>query len=117
MIEQLARDYFKIPPDRPCHPNAWAASRRAYLRRQSDEARAAEKASRPKASKSTKADKRKLPPWFDRDWPGHTDAFREEVAALARKDKGLPADAYVGPHAWKVTAHKNYELTDVKPTQ
>jgi hypothetical protein len=112
LIEQLARDYFKLSPEQSCHPNAWAAAQRAYFRRQSYEAEAAEKASRPKAPKSTKADKRKLPPWFNRDWAGHTDAFREEVAALARKDKGLPADAYVSNHAWKITANKFYELTE-----
>lgn len=112
VIEQLARDYFKISPERPLHPNAWAASRRAYFRRQSYEARAAEKASRPKTPKRTKADKRKLPPWFNRDWSGHTDAFREEVAALVRKDKGLPANAFISPHAWKITCNKFYQLTE-----
>jgi hypothetical protein len=44
MIEQRCRDYFNIAPHLPVHPNAWAASHRAYLREQIDLRRAAEDA-------------------------------------------------------------------------
>ena len=32
LIEQRARDYFKMAPEKPVHVNAWAASQRAYWR-------------------------------------------------------------------------------------
>ena len=46
MIEQLARDYFRITPEQPVHVNAWAASQRAYDRKLYNEAQAAEKAAK-----------------------------------------------------------------------
>ena len=43
MIEQRARDYFKIAPEQPVHVNAWAASQRAYSRERWAEAEAERK--------------------------------------------------------------------------
>jgi hypothetical protein len=120
LIEQRARDYFKIAPDQPVHVNAWAASQRAYDREQNAEAEVLRKETEavtfhlvPKSrKKSPKGPRRKLAPQFDDsfwgqtlkphfnyEFPGHTDAFREEVAALARKDRGK-----------KIACHKHYVL-------
>jgi len=52
MIEQRARDYFKISPDQPVHVNAWAASQRAYWREQEAKLKAAAKARAATAPKS-----------------------------------------------------------------
>jgi hypothetical protein len=111
MIEQRARDYFNITPEQPVHVNAWAASQRAYWREQEAEA----KALAAKAPKSRKKTRRKLAPQFSRDWPGHTDAFREEVDQRVRDDRRLPPGAYVGPGWWKIACNKYYELTDAAP--
>jgi hypothetical protein len=110
MIEQRARDYFKISPEQPVHVNAWAASQQAYWREQYNEKRAAEKALAPQ---SRKAPRRNLPPEFSRSWEGHTAEFREEITNLARKDKGLPSDAYISALDWKIACHKRYERTEV----
>lgn len=116
-IEQRARDYFQISPGQPVHVNAWAASQRAYWREGYNESKAAEKAT--KAAKKAQAPKsrkkpnpRKLPPQFHIDWEGHTDEFREEVAAWARKDRRLAPGAYIGPGWWKIACNKHYELTE-----
>jgi hypothetical protein len=132
MIEQRARDYFKIAPEQPVHVNAWAASKRAYDRDQSAQALASRRETEairfslaPKSrKKSSKAPRRKLvssfdysggklKPHFNLDFEGHTPAFREEVAALARKDNGLRPNAHISPHRWKVACHKHYVLIDV----
>jgi hypothetical protein len=117
MIEQQARDYFGIAPERPVHVNAWAASQRAYWRKLHDENRAAEKAAR--AAKKAQAPKspkkrnpRKLAPQFNIDWEGHTDEFREEVAQKAREDRHLSPGTYIGPRWWKIACNKHYELTE-----
>jgi hypothetical protein len=138
MIEQRARDYFKdIPPEQPVHVNAWAASKRAYDREQSASALASRRETEaitlslaPKTrKKSSGAPRRKvvssfdycywghdgnlkgpLKPHFNRDFEGHTDAFREEVAVWARKDNGLRPNAYISPRRWKVACHKHYVL-------
>jgi hypothetical protein len=131
MIEQRARDYFQIAPERPLHPNAWAASQRAYWSERRTEAEALRKETEavefhlvPKSRKNLpKGTRRKLAPQFDRsfwgqtlkphfnyEFPGHTEAFREEVAALARKDKGKKPDAYTSPRSWKIACHKHYVL-------
>jgi hypothetical protein len=117
MIEQRAWDYFKIAPEQPVHVNAWAASDRAYWRELEHASKQAEMKAKalkkPKTPKSPKKPKpRKLAPQFNMDWEGHTTAFREEVAAWARKDKGLPSDAYIGPAEWKRACNKHYELTE-----
>jgi hypothetical protein len=117
LIEQRTRDYFNIAPEQPVHVNAWAASQRAYWREQEQVRKQAEMKAKalknPKAPKSPKKPKpRKLAPQFNMDWDGHTTAFREEVAAWARKDKGLPSDAYIGPAEWKRACNKHYELTE-----
>ncbi|MBR1272818.1 hypothetical protein JQ629_35630 [Bradyrhizobium sp. AUGA SZCCT0222] len=121
MIEQQARDYFGITPKQQVHVNAWAASQRAYWREKSKvreeaerKAKALKKAKAPKSP--TKPNRRKLAPQFNMEWVGHTDAFREEVAVLARKDKGLPSDAYIGPAGWKRACNKYYDLTEGTPT-
>ena len=128
MIEQRARDYFKIAPEQPVHVNAWAASQRAYSRERWAEAEAERKQTEaldfylvPK--KSPKGTPRRklapqhdlthwgqtLKPHFNYEFPGHTPAFREEVAALARKDRGKkPAD--ISPRSWKIACHKHYVL-------
>jgi hypothetical protein len=118
MIEQRARDYFKITPEQPVHVNAWAASQRAYWREQyrvnkeaEKIAKAAKKAQAPLRSPK-KPNPRKLAPQFNRDWEGHTDEFREEVADWARYDRGLAPGAYVGPRWWKIACNKHYELTE-----
>jgi hypothetical protein len=54
----------------------------------------------------------KLKPHFNYEFPGHTEAFREEVAALARKDKGKKPDAYVSSRSWKIACHKHYVLVE-----
>jgi hypothetical protein len=134
LIEQRCREYFKIAPDQPVHPNAWAASQRAYDRERCAKAEAERKAREavmlvlaPKSLKKskTKAPRRKivssydcgdvydvLKPHFNVEFPGHTDAFREEVAALARKDRGKKPDADISPRAWKIAAHKHYVLSE-----
>jgi hypothetical protein len=114
MIEQRCRAFFKdIPPDKPVHPNAWAASLRWYRSEQSDLRRAAEdakysllgKALKKSPSKGYKVvssflyvgrsfgdgsyTKSTLRPHFEREFKGHTPEFREEVTALARKDNHL----------------------------
>jgi hypothetical protein len=135
MIEQRARDYFKITPEQPVHVNAWAASQRAYNREQYAEAEALRKETEavsfhlvPKSrKKSPKASRRKLAPQFDHgfwgpklkphfnyEFPGHSEAFREDVAALARKDRGKKPDAYISPRSWKITCHKHYVLVEGK---
>ena len=117
MIEQQARDYFRISPGQHVHVNAWAASKRAYDRKLYNEAKAAEKTA--KAAKQAQALKppkkpnpRKLPPPFNMDWEGHSDEFREEVADWARADRGLAPGEYVGPRWWKIACNKHYELTE-----
>jgi len=131
MIEQRCRDYFQMGPDSPLHPNAWAASQRAYWREKFSEAEVIRKKTEAVAfclapKKSPKGSpRRKLAPQFDySDWgqtlkphfnyefPGHTAAFREEVAALARKDRGKKPDAHISPHMWKITCHKRYVLIE-----
>lgn len=109
MIEQRARDYFHIAPEQPVHVNAWAASQRAYWREQEAEA----KAKAPKVRKKPRKKPHKLPPQFNRDWPGHIDAFRQEVDQRVRDDRRLPPGASVGPGWWKIACNKYYELTDV----
>jgi hypothetical protein len=127
MIEQRARDYFKIPPDKPLHVNAWAASQRWYDREQQALRIATEAITfslSPKSLKksTTKASRRKivssfeypqgpLKPHFGYYFAGHTDAFREEVAVWARKDNRLRPNAYISPRRWKVACHKHYVLT------
>lgn len=54
----------------------------------------------------------KLKPHFDRDFEGHNDAFREEVAVWARKDNGLRPNAYISPRRWKAACHKHYVLIE-----
>jgi hypothetical protein len=136
MIEQRARDYFKISPGRPVHVNAWAASKRAYEREQWATAEKLRKETEatafslvPKSRKKLpKGTRRKLAPQFDLtywgqtlkphfnyEFPGHTEAFREEVAALARKDRGKKNDAYISPSSWKIACHKHYELRESGP--
>jgi hypothetical protein len=131
MIEQRARDYFKIGPEQPVHVNAWAASQRAYCREQKAEAEVLRKDREavafhlvPKAQKkSPKAPRRKLAPQFDpNDWgqtlkphfnydfPGHSAEFREKVAALARK--GKKPDVRVSHRSWKIACHKYYVLVE-----
>lgn len=67
---------------------------------------------RAKASLYSRPRKEKLAPQFNRDWEGHTDAFRAEVADWARKDRGLAPGDYVGPQWWKIACNKHYELTE-----
>jgi hypothetical protein len=132
MIEQRWRDYFQMGPDSPVHPNAWTASYRAYEREQEAAAEVLRKAREavewhlvPKSQKkSPKAPCHKpvpqhdisdwgretLKPHFNYEFPGHSEAFREEVAALARK--GKKADAHVSPLSWKIACHKHYVLVD-----
>jgi len=131
MIEQRTRDYFKIAPDQPVHVNAWAASCRAYDREQWREAQVLRKETEavafhlvPKSRRnSPKGQRRKLAPQFDDsywgqtlkphfnyEFPGHSEAFREEVAALARKGKKL--DAYITPRSWKIACHKHFVLVE-----
>lgn len=135
LIEQRCRDYFEnIPPDEPVHPNAWAASHRAYVREQDAKAKAERKATEavtlvlsPKVLKKSKIKRPRrkivssydsgtwydtLKPHFNCEFPGHTPAFLEEVAALARKDKGKRPDAYVSPRQWKITCNKHYCLVE-----
>jgi len=133
MIEQRSRDYFQMGPDSPLHPNAWAASQRAYWRERQSEAEVLRKETEavtfhlvPKSrKKSPKAPRRKLAPQFDNsfwgqtlkphfnyEFPGHTEAFREEVTALARKDRRKKPDAYISPQSWKIACHKHYVLVE-----
>lgn len=138
MIEQRTRDYLGIAPEQPVHVNAWAASKRAYDREQQAVALASRRETEaitlsmsPKSrKKSPKAPRRKvvssfdysfwghdgklkgpLKPHFNHNFEGHTAAFRQEVAALARKDNGLRPNAYISPRRWKVACHKHYVLT------
>jgi hypothetical protein len=67
---------------------------------------------RDKASLYSKRRKEKLAPQYNRDWEGHTDEFREEVAQKAREDRHLPPGAYIGPQWWKIACNKHYELTE-----
>jgi hypothetical protein len=69
-------------------------------------------APREKATLYSKNRKTKLAPQYNRDWEGHTDEFREEVAQKAREDRHLPPGAYVGPRWWKIACNKHYELTE-----
>jgi hypothetical protein len=136
MIEQRCRDYFKIAPDQPVHVNAWAASQRAYWRERQSAAEALRKKTEastfhlvPKSRKKLPkgSPRRKLAPQFDftywgqtlkphfnYEFSGHTEAFREEVAALARKDRGRKPDAVISPRSWKIACHKHYVL--IEPT-
>jgi hypothetical protein len=130
-FEQQARDYFKIASDQPVHVNAWAAAYRAAGRQQRAEAEATRKQTEavnfylvPK--KSPKGSPRRklapqhdltswgqtLKPHFNYEFPGHTPAFREEVTALARKDRGKKPDAYISPRSWKIACHKHYVLIE-----
>jgi len=128
-IEQQARDYFKIAPEHPVHVNAWAASLRADQRQYWKESEVLRKATEatdfilvPKEAPKG-APRRKLVPqhddsfWgetlkphFNFEFAGHTAAFREEVAALARK--GKKPDAEVSPLSWKLACHKHYVLIE-----
>jgi hypothetical protein len=132
MIEQRCRDYFGIAPGHRVHVNAWAASKRAYDREQYAEAEVLRKATeatslclaprkRPPKSPRRKivssfdytfSGYDKLKPHFHEDFPGHSDAFREEVAALARKDRGKRPNAVISPYAWKVACNKHYVLIE-----
>ena len=133
MIEQRARDYFKISPEQPVHVNAWAASQRAYDRERWAEAEAERKQTEavnvylvpktlPKGSPRRKlAPQHDLTNWgqtlkphFNYEFPGHTPAFREEVAALARKYRGKKPDADISPRSWKIACHKHYVLIQRK---
>ena len=131
LIEQRCRDYFGIAPGQRVHVNAWAASRRAYDREQYAEAEVLRKATEATSlclaprKKPPKSPRRKivssfdytfsgydkLKPHFHEDFPGHSDAFREEVAALARKDRGKRPNAFISPYAWKVACNKHYVLS------
>jgi hypothetical protein len=132
-VEQRCRDYFKnIPPDQPVHVNAWAASQRAYQRellaKYQAERIAREALTLVLSPKVLKKSKGKAPrrtivssfeysegplkPHFNYHFAGHTPAFLEEVAALARKDKGLPPDAHISPSRWKITCNKHYYLIE-----
>lgn len=137
MIEKRARDYFGIAPGQPVHVNAWAASKRAYEREQSALEEAARKVTEATSlrlaprKKPPKSPKRKivssydytfwgydkLKPHFHEDFPGHSDAFREEVAALARKDKGKRPNAFISPRAWKIACNKHYVLIESNTEQ
>jgi hypothetical protein len=132
LIEQRCRDHFTIAPDQPVHPNAWAASLRWYDR----EKQAAVNAQRiateaatlslsPKSLKksTTKAPRRKIVSSFEyRDGPlkphfsyffkGHSPEFLEEVAAMARKDRGIRPDAPISPGQWKITCNKHFYLIE-----
>jgi hypothetical protein len=54
----------------------------------------------------------KLKPHFSYHFAGHTAAFREEVAALARKDLNLRPNASISPTRWKASCHKNFVLIE-----
>jgi hypothetical protein len=128
MIEQRARDYFKIGPEQPVHVNCWAASQRAYHREQRALRIATEAVALVLSPKLLKKSKAKAPhrrivssfeysegplkPHFAYHFKGHTPAFRDEVAALARKDNRLSSNAYVSPRRWKIACHKNYYLIE-----
>jgi hypothetical protein len=137
MIELRCRDYFNIAPDQPVHVNAWAASQRAYGREcytHHEAERIATEAVTlvlsPKVLKKSKAKKSKSPrrkivssydcgdvydklkPHFNYEFPGHTPEFLEEVAAMARKDKGLKPDAYISPSRWKIACNKHFILIE-----
>jgi hypothetical protein len=58
MIEQRAREYFKIGPGQPVHVNAWAASQRAYGRELDQEDRELEREREHQEAKATKATRR-----------------------------------------------------------
>jgi hypothetical protein len=87
---------------------AWVAKEAARV------AKAMAKGEVPKPPKARvpKVNPHKLPPQFNRDWDGHTDEFREEVAEWARHDRNLPPGALIGLHWWKVACNRHYELTD-----
>ena len=128
-IEQQARDYFDIAPEHPVHVNAWAASLRADQRKQWNEREVLRKKTEatnfilvpkkaPKGSPRRKLTLQSDPsywgetlkPHFNFEFPGHTDAFREEVAVLARK--GKKPDAHFSPRSWKIACHKHYVLIE-----
>jgi hypothetical protein len=67
---------------------------------------------RAKATLYSKRRKEKLALQYNRDWEGHTDEFREEVAQKAREDRHLSPGAYIGPRWWKIACNKHYELTE-----
>jgi hypothetical protein len=54
----------------------------------------------------------KLKPHFSYHFEGHTPEFREQVAALARKDHGLRPNAKVSPTRWKAACYKNFILIE-----
>jgi hypothetical protein len=134
LIEQQAREYFRIAPELPLHLKAWAAAHRAYEQEQAAQALAARRESEltslillPKSRKNSSKVRRgklasqfdysfigyeKLKPHFHYDFVGHTPTFREEVTAWARKDNGLPSHAIISPKRWKVACHKHYELRE-----
>ena len=132
MIEQRCRDYFKIAPDRPVHPNAWTASHRYYRRELAAKAEAERQATftlvlSPKVLKKskTKSPRRKIISSYDfgfwgatakrifhYHFAGHTPAFREEVAAWSRKDHGLRPNAFISPTRWKAACLKHYYLIE-----
>jgi hypothetical protein len=84
MIEQRCRDYFDIAPNQPVHPNAWAASHRAYLREQSDLRRAEEDAKHSLLGKPT-------PLAVDRA-PSRTGFRRAAEHARGRRMIALPSE-------------------------
>jgi hypothetical protein len=125
MIEQRCRDYWKhIPPEKPVHVNAWAASQRWHRREQNDLRSAAGwplHSLLPKALKKSPPKGYKLvypssyfgfflPPHFSRDFKDHTAQFREEVDALARKDNRLQPKAPVGRKRWSIACQKHFVL-------
>ncbi len=129
MIEQQARDYFQISPELPLHPNAWAAAHRAYERQQQAMALASRreteattlslvprkkppKTTRRKVVSSFDYDEGPLKPHFNYGFEGHSPAFREEVAVLARKDHGLRPNATISPRRWKAACHKHFVLVE-----
>jgi hypothetical protein len=54
----------------------------------------------------------KLKPHFSYHFKGHTPAFREEVAALARKDLKLRHNAFISPTRWKAACYKHFILIE-----
>lgn len=139
MIEQRCRAYFHIAAGKPVNVNAWAASLRWYEREQLDLRIAAEEARYsliPKALKKSPPTGYKvvssflyvarsygdgsysegaLHPHFNRDFKGHTAEFREDVAALARKDNHLRPSTTVSRERWNTACHKHFVL--LKRTQ
>ena len=139
MIEQRCRAYRNIAAEKPVHVNAWAASLRWYEREQNDLRRAAEDAKYSLLAKALKKSPPKghkvvssflyvgfshgdgsysdgaLQPHFEREFNGHTAEFRDEVAALARKDNHLRPHASVSRKRWNTACHKHFVL--MKRTQ